>query len=177
VEKIEINRRHNIKICAEKIDPSPFPRMIAQNIPYKMVISTPTDLQYINQRAQVSVGDVVYDICWDTENERILCVDANQSWYEILYNNVKNNRITIFGALTALGCVSDETIPILTFPENEENDIEWYLNTPVSSEFLIQMDVVSRSAIVLEKDDDPSSSSDDNDNIDDSDSEDPTSDE
>lgn len=150
--------------------------MVAQNTPYKVSIDTPTDLQYVNQRGQISVGNMVYDICWDTDNERILCVNTNQNWYEIFYNNVENNSISVFDVLTALGCVSDETFPVLTFPENEENIMEDYLNTPVSSEFLIQMNIVNRNAIVLE-DDDPSSSSEDDDSTNNCDSDDPTSDE
>lgn len=114
------------------------------NDPYTVAIDDPVDFENIEQRAQVQHGTLVYDISWDSANERVVAYYTEQDeplWFEIRYNDVAPQHITLLDALTALGCVSEDTVPVLSFPLDQGFEIGNYLITPISAEFLVQMSV------------------------------------
>ena len=111
--------------------------------PYTVSIEPPSILP--EQRAQVTHGERIYDISWDTVNERVVVdyAEQNQSmWVEIRCDDTEPVNITLGDVLIAFGCVSADTVPVLIFPLNTEYVIENYLVTPISTEFLMQMSVL-----------------------------------
>lgn len=138
------------------------------NVPYAVSVEAITEFEDIHQRAQVQHGYRIYDISWDSANERVLVAYTEQSvplWFEIRHTVPQD--ITLLDVLTAFGCVSDDTMPVLAFPELQSFTIENYLVTPISVNFLIQMDVVPASNNLPL--DDPSPTSSDNESMDEDD--------
>ena len=118
--------------------PSPFTRMVVRISPYRIAIDALTDFEGIEQRVQFRMGGKVYDIDWDSTNERVICYGSEQEWWEIRYDNVLASEIVLLDVLRALNCTA---FPILTFPLNNEYTIDNYLVTPISTSFIIQMDI------------------------------------
>jgi hypothetical protein len=147
-----------LRICTK-----PLPRMVSQTI-YKRAIDALTCFEGIEQRVQFTMGGNVYDIDWDSANERVIVYEADEKWWEICHNDVEPSSIRLIDVMSALNCVSEDTFPILAFPQNGEYTIDNYLVTPISAPFLIQMAVVDRSTVApadaeaTEADEDPSSS-------------------
>ncbi len=134
------------------------------NVPYAVSIESITEFEDIHQRAQVQHGYRIYDISWDSANQRVVAHYNEQGetqWFEIRHTVPQD--ITLLDVLAAFGCVSDDTMPVLAFPELQSFTIENYLVTPISAEFLIQMDVVPASDNLPL--DDPSPTSSDNESI------------
>ncbi len=124
----------------------------ASNDPYTVSIENITEFEDVHQRAQVQHVTCVYDICWDSANERVVAyynVQGEPLWFEIRRNDTAPQDITLLDALTALGCVSEDTVPVLSFPLDQGFEIGHYLVTPISGEFLMQMDVVPVSDDIL----------------------------
>jgi hypothetical protein len=128
--------------------------MVAQNTPYKVTIDALTDFEGIEQRAQFTMGGKVYDIDWDSVNERVICYGTGDEWWEIRYDNILARDIVLLDVLIALNYTA---YPTLVFPLNTEYTIENYLVTPISTQFLIQMDLPD-AEIEEDEDEDPSSS-------------------
>lgn len=147
--------------------------MVAQNTPYKVSIDTLTSFKGITQRVQFTMDGNIYDIDWDSVNERVIVYEGGkqeqqQKWWEICHNDVEPSSIRLIDVFLALNCVSDDTIPVLVFHECNEYTIDNYLVTPISTPFLIQMDVRARcethsETVAIpdaEEDEDPTSSED-----------------
>ena len=133
--------------------------MVVQNTPYKVAIDALTSFEGITQRVQFTMGGKIYDIDWDSTNERVICYGDEQEWWEIRFDNVPARDIILLDVLRALNCA---TFPVLAFPQDHEYTMDNYLVTPISVNFLIQMDVpdaVIEGATEAE-DEDPSSSED-----------------
>jgi hypothetical protein len=127
------------------------------NDPYTVAIEGITEFEDVHQRAQVQHGTRVYDINWDSANQRVVAyynIQGEPLWFEIRRNDTAPQDITLLDVLTAFGCVSDDTVPILAFPELYSFTIGNYLVTPISTEFLMQMDVVPVSDNILSAPDD-----------------------
>jgi hypothetical protein len=156
--------------------------VVVSNDPYTVDIDSPVDFEDIHQRAQVQHGTRVYDINWDSANERVVAyynLQGEALWFEIRRNDTAPQDITLLDALTALGCVSDDTVPVLGFPLDQGFEIGHYLITPISGEFLMQMDVVPVSDNILPASDniphapdDPSPTSSENESMDEDEDED-----
>lgn len=108
--------------------------------PYRVTVEQP-DLDTINQRVQISVGDIVYEVMWDNATERVICLGENHIWYEVRSNTVASNEIKLIDALQALN-IYRENGTILTFSLHQENTLDDYLNTAVSMDFLAQMEII-----------------------------------
>jgi hypothetical protein len=131
------------------------------NTPYTVSIDAPVDFENIEQRAQISHGTRVYDIQWDSDNERVIAYyndEQNQAlWFEIRFNGTATNNIRLTDVLIAFGYVSYNTVPILMWPLESEWLIENYLVTEISKNFLMQMSIKSLD-IPFEEDPSPTSS-------------------
>lgn len=128
-----------------------------QNIPYTVSIDPPS-IENIEQRAQVSHNNRIYDINWDSAAECVVTYYTEEGeplWFEIRCDDTVPQDITLACVLMAFGCISPHTIPILTFPLDMGYTIENYLVTPVSTDFLMQMSVIS---VPIEEDPTPTSS-------------------
>ncbi len=126
--------------------------VVVSNDPYTVAIEGITEFEDVHQRAQVQHGTRVYDISWDSANQRVVAyynLQGEALWFEIRRDDTTPQDITLLDVLTAFGCVSDDTVPILAFPELYSFAMENYLVTPISAEFLIQMDVVPASDNIL----------------------------
>lgn len=142
--------------------------MVAYNIPYSVQIEDPTEFDGIRQRAQVSAGEVIYDISWDETNQRVICVGPQQVWYEIRHDTVESTEIELIDVLNAFNLCRDNTEYILNSPLHTENTIDNYLVTPICADFLMQMDIATVSdddPSPTASDDDPSPTSSDNESI------------
>lgn len=159
----------------------------ASNDPYTVAIESITEFEDVHQRAQVQHGTRVYDISWDSANERVVAYYTEQNqpwWFEIRCDGAAPQDITLGDVLMAFGCVSEDTVPVLGFPLDHGFTIGNYLVTPISAEFLMQMDVLSADEydqlpladqdIPIEDDDDPTPTSSDNDSIEEDDSDNPS---
>ncbi len=145
-------------------------------IPYTVSIDAPLDFDDVNQRAQVQHGVRIYDISWDNTNERVVVyynTEQNEPcWVEIRRDDITSQNITLRDALTVFGCLREDTIPVLAFSHDHIWTIETYLDTAISVEFLMQMDIRPASDYIPSNLDDPSPTSLENESIED-DSDDP----
>lgn len=157
--------------------------MVSQRI-YKNTISAITDFKGIEQRVQVTIGENIYDIVWDSVNERVIVYEGDDNWCEICHNDVEPISIRLIDVMQVLNCVSEDTFPILDSYPDDEYSIDNYLVTPISIPFLIQIEVVyrnTRGAVVENEieavDEDPSGEecNDDSDDDCDDDCDDPSS--
>jgi hypothetical protein len=130
---------------------------------YTVSIDAPLDFENIEQRVQARYGARVYDICWDNSNERVMAYYTDQGeplWFEIRHDTIDAYDITLCDVLTAFGCVSEDTVPILNSPLDSGFTILNYLVTSIAADFLAQITIISA-------DDDPTPTSSDNESIDD----------
>ena len=127
------------KSSHSKKDSNPSRKMVVSN-PYSVAIERP-DLDTIDQRVQISVGDIVYEVMWDNATERVICLGENHTWYEVRSNAVASNEIKLINALQALN-IYGENRTILTFTLQQAKQMDDYLNTAVSMDFLAQMEIV-----------------------------------
>lgn len=114
------------------------------NTPYNVAIDAIVDFENIKQRAQVSHGSRVYDISWDSANERVVAYyiyEGEPLWFEIRRDDTAPVSIDLGDVLVAFGCVSADTMPVLNFPLNQFFTIGDYLAAPISTEFLMQMSI------------------------------------
>lgn len=134
--------------------------MVVQNTPYKVAIDALTSFEGITQRVQFTMGGKIYDIDWDSTNERVICYGDEQEWWEIRFDNVPARDIILLDVLRALNYTA---FPVLAFPQDNEYTIDNYLVTPISTQFLIQMDIpdTEGAAATEDEDEDPSSSEED----------------
>jgi hypothetical protein len=148
----------------------------ASNDPYTVSIENITEFDDVHQRAQVKHGNCVYDIDWDNANERVIASynngqDQETQWFEIRHDDKTSQDITLLDALSAFGCVSDDTMPVLFWPLDYGLTIENFLAMAVSEHFLMQMDILPLED--SNGDDDPTPTSSENESIGDDDSDDP----
>jgi hypothetical protein len=140
--------------------------MVVQHTAYKVVIDVLTGVESIEQRVQCTMGGKVYDINWDSVNERVICNGTGDEWWEIRNDNVLARDIVLQDVLFALNYTA---CPTLMYQLNNEYTIENYLVSPISTKFLIQMDLPDEvieddtegvTGAIEYEDEDPSSSED-----------------
>lgn len=135
------------------------------NTPYTVAIENITEFENNHQRAQVQHGARVYDISWDSANERVVAYYTEEDqplWFEIRCDGTVTQDITLYNVLTAFGCASEDTVPVLSFPLDHGFAIENYLVTPISAEFLMQMSI---EPVDNHNEDDPSPTSSENETV------------
>jgi hypothetical protein len=62
-----------------------------------------SSIEGVEQRCQLLCPDVNWEICWDTNENRIVAWDSMEVTYEITASNISNNSITISDVLESLG--------------------------------------------------------------------------
>ena len=138
--------------------------VLVTNTPYTVAIDEIVDFENIEQRAQVQHGTRVYDINWDSANERVVAYYTEEDqplWFEIRHDDTAPKDITLYDVLTAFGCASEDTVPIIVSPFTQFFAVGYYLAAPISTEFLVQMSIepVEDDNLDPNGDDDPSASS------------------
>jgi hypothetical protein len=141
--------------------------MVVSYAGYIKNIATP-DLVGVEQRAQVLYEGIVYDIAWDSANDRVICLGSD-GWKEVCVNGIEPEAIKMKQVLEVLNI--DTQRVVLSWSQNTETTIETCLDTAIREDFLIQMEDVQEE----EEEEDPSPTGSDNGSID-SDSEDPSQD-
>lgn len=117
----------------------------ASNNSYIVSIENITEFEDVTQRAQVTHGDRVYDISWDSANDRVVAYYVEQDelqWFEIRCDGTFPYHIALVDVLTAFGCISEDTMPVLNFPLDQGYAVENYLVTAISADFLCQLSVL-----------------------------------
>jgi hypothetical protein len=109
----------------------------------------PTEIDYldgIEQRVQIQFPLTVWDILWDSQNNRVLVVEDSNGFYEI----ESDKNTTILEAMRAIGYHSDAFSMHLDYLEISEsmnllNGSVNILGIPVSSNFLMQLSLTVRT--------------------------------
>ncbi len=135
------------------------------NTPYTVAIENITEFENIHQRAQVQHGARVYDISWDSANERVVAYYTEEDqflWFEIRHDDTVTQDITLYDVLTAFGCASEDTVPIIASLFTQFFTVGYYLAAPISTEFLVQMSI---EPVDNHNEDDPSPTSSENESV------------
>lgn len=118
--------------------------MVCPTVPYKMSIPVPESFDSIEQRVQIETPDTIWDVCWDSQKNHVICYDSSQNFYQICLDNQDSDQITMYAVMTALGYPHSES-DYYIYPGYLDIGIneEELLGFPISSTILFQMGVTS----------------------------------